>query len=53
MKYRRGEVGRSVARSMYEILGPGTKGNEVEVESKWYEVSQRWGERSTILLFVK
>ena len=22
------------ARSMYEILGPGTKGNEVEVESK-------------------
>ena len=41
------------ARSMYKILGLGTKGNEVEVESKWYEVSRRWGEHSTILLFVK
>ena len=41
------------ARSMCKILGLGTKGNKVEVESKWYEVSRSWGERSTILLFVK
>jgi hypothetical protein len=50
------------ARSMCEILGLGTKGNEVEVKSKWYKVevklkwykvSRSWGECSTILLFVK
>ena len=53
MNNRRNKVEPSVSRLMYEGWGLGTKGNEVEVESKWYEVSQRWGEQSTMLLCVK
>jgi len=58
-KYRRSEVERGVARSTKRSevdvrdIRPGNEGNEVEVESKWYKVSRRWGERSMILLFVK
>ena len=47
----RSKVEQSILRLMCQGYGLGTKGNEVEL--KWYKVSWRWGEHSTMLLCVK